>query len=167
MADECGSGGGLWPQGGAGRGEHAVFTITVPHLPFSFTGTGDLTAALLLAQAHAHPRNFVAACEAVVLSLQVVCANTVARYTRLTAEAEVARAAIAEAGEGGAGGPAEEAAAKVGMSLGRARALVAAADRAGKAGPPPAFVELALVDEPEALVRPRRGAHAVRTVAMA
>jgi pyridoxine kinase len=40
----------LWPEGSFGVGPHAEFAITIPKLRGAFTGTGDLTASLLLAR---------------------------------------------------------------------------------------------------------------------
>ena len=37
------------------NGSRSQFTIKVPELSLSFTGTGDLFAALLLARSHQHP----------------------------------------------------------------------------------------------------------------
>lgn len=74
----------------------ARFSIAIPKLPSVFTGTGDLTAALLLAHMHAHPRGLVTACRKALATVQAVCGRTLKAH-------DAAVAAIAAAKEGGAG----------------------------------------------------------------
>jgi len=102
VADECGEGAcggacaaagacggcGLW----AGRaapvpGSHARFCARIPRLPADFTGTGDLTAALLLAHGARAPRSLVAAVRSALSSLASVCADTIAQQGALEARA--------------------------------------------------------------------------------
>jgi pyridoxal/pyridoxine/pyridoxamine kinase len=45
--------------------------MTIPRLKFHFTGTGDLTAALLLAWSSKLTGCFVTACERAIASVQV------------------------------------------------------------------------------------------------
>ena len=59
-------------QSAAARGAtHVKFTIKLPRLARSFTGTGDLIAALLLAFTLKHPRDFVLATEKATAAVQV------------------------------------------------------------------------------------------------
>lgn len=66
----------LWAADEFGVGPHARFGITIPKIPSKFTGTGDLTAALLLAFATAHPRDLPSVCERVLGALRAVCLRT-------------------------------------------------------------------------------------------
>jgi len=67
----------VWPEGEFGSGPSAVFAVTIPTLPGAFTGTGDLTAALLLALRHRNGGKGVAgACLEAVRALQTVCKAT-------------------------------------------------------------------------------------------
>lgn len=59
----------------------AQFKLTIPKFAFHFTGTGDLTAALLLAWSRKLPHAFVTACENAIASVQAVCARTRAGLT--------------------------------------------------------------------------------------
>lgn len=98
--------------GGAGAGSspaasprsHARFAIRIPKLRSVFTGSGDLTAALLLAHADAHPHSLVTACEKTIATVAAVCKRTMAHYAACTAalEAERASAAAAAAADAGA-----------------------------------------------------------------
>ena len=60
----------------AGRPQR--FTLRVPKLPGYFTGTGDLTAALLLARFAQQPDCLASACELAVASVQGVISGTAA-----------------------------------------------------------------------------------------
>ena len=62
----------------ASRGPYARFQIDIPQLDFKFTGTGDLTAALLLAWYSKLPTQFATVCERTIASLQAVCGRTMA-----------------------------------------------------------------------------------------
>ena len=64
----------------ATRPSHARFAVRVPRIAWSFTGTGDLAAALLLAQRGAHAGDLVLAVENVAAALLAVCLRTRARY---------------------------------------------------------------------------------------
>ena len=70
-----------WPEA-ARSGSHARFRIVIPRMPFHFTGTGDLTAALLLAWSHRLPGRFALACEHVIASVQVGCPTWLRIYRR-------------------------------------------------------------------------------------
>jgi pyridoxine kinase len=69
------------------RPSHARFGLSIPRLPSSFTGTGDLVAALLLLHSTLHPRDMPLACEKTVATVHAVCRRTMA-YN------EAARAAV-------------------------------------------------------------------------
>lgn len=71
---------------------HARFTISIPKLPTVFTGSGDLTAALLLANSDAFPHSFVTACERTIATVQAVCKRTMDFYSKCVAELEAAKA---------------------------------------------------------------------------
>lgn len=58
-------------------GSPSKFSISVPKLDASFTGTGDLMAALLLARVTDMPSRFAAAVELAVASVQNVLLDTV------------------------------------------------------------------------------------------
>jgi hypothetical protein len=64
----------------APRPSHARFAVRVPRIAWSFTGTGDLAAALLLVQRGAHAGDLVLAVENVAAALLAVCLRTRARY---------------------------------------------------------------------------------------
>jgi pyridoxine kinase len=72
--------------GGAGRGArgHAQFTVLLPRIDGEFSGTGDLTAALLLVERLRRPHDLVAAVESVCAVLLGVCARTLAHFRRCT-----------------------------------------------------------------------------------
>jgi hypothetical protein len=72
---------------------HARFTITIPKLSSVFTGSGDLTAALLLAHSHEHPKSLVSACEKSIATVQAVCKRTIAHYHDSLAALEAAKSA--------------------------------------------------------------------------
>jgi hypothetical protein len=76
---------------GAAAKSHVQFAIPIPKLPTVFTGTGDLTAALLLAHSHECPGAFATACERALATVHAVCRRTMARY-------DAAAAALAAAG---------------------------------------------------------------------
>lgn len=59
-----------------GTGKAAVFSVQVPKIDSKFTGTGDLTAALLLARAAEFPDDMPRAVCIVMASLHVVCKAT-------------------------------------------------------------------------------------------
>jgi len=74
----------LWPAG-RGAAPHARFGIKIPRLPASFTGTGDLTAALLLAHGGggggsggSAPPSLAVACELAVAAVFAACELTMA-----------------------------------------------------------------------------------------
>ena len=68
--------GPLFPGQGALCGGHARCGICIPRLPASFTGTGDLTAALLLANSVALPGSFAVAVERSVAAVFSACQRT-------------------------------------------------------------------------------------------
>ena len=104
----------------------ARFCVEIPRLRADFTGTGDMTAALLLAHSHAHPRSLVTAVEKTIATVQAVCKRTIEqRDSRL--------AAVQAESEGKA--------AKSWLSS--AWESTPAADRAS--GDVPAFAELCLI----------------------
>ncbi|KAG8384152.1 hypothetical protein BUALT_Bualt04G0088500 [Buddleja alternifolia] len=58
------------------------FRISIPKIPAYFTGTGDLTTALLLGWSNKYPDNLDKAAELAVSSLQALLARTIHDYTR-------------------------------------------------------------------------------------
>jgi pyridoxine kinase len=67
----------LFAQPSAGApSRHCRFALRVPRLPLAFTGTGDLTAALLLANYAALPGRFVSAVERSVAGVRSACWRT-------------------------------------------------------------------------------------------
>ena len=97
---------GVWPEGAFGtRGPRARFAVTIPRLRGRFTGTGDLTAALLLAHTADRRGGLPSACFKTVLTLQAVCKETI-RWAesppgrRRAEEAAAAAAAAIESGDG-------------------------------------------------------------------
>ncbi|KAL9256756.1 Pyridoxal kinase-like protein [Drosera capensis] len=58
------------------------FKIVIPKIPAYFTGTGDLTTALLLGWSNKYPGNLDRAAELTVSSLQALLQRTVNDYTR-------------------------------------------------------------------------------------
>lgn len=62
-----------WPAGSRAVSRHARFSLGIPRLPIHFTGTGDLTAALLLAWSHRLPGRFASVVEHAIASVQGVC----------------------------------------------------------------------------------------------
>jgi len=78
---------------------HARFTITITKLPSVFTGTGDLTSALILAHATTAPKAFAGACEKALTTVQAVCRRTMAHYDACTRELAAAKAAVAAGGD--------------------------------------------------------------------
>jgi pyridoxine kinase len=60
------------------NGTSESLKIDIPKLPFDFTGTGDLFAALLLAWTHRHPDNLKLACEMVLSTMHQVLKKTLA-----------------------------------------------------------------------------------------
>lgn len=71
----------------------ARFAVEIPRMDADFTGTGDLTAALLLAHSHARRGSLVAAVEMALATVQAVCART------LVHRDVCAQAAAAQLGE--------------------------------------------------------------------
>mmetsp|Transcript_39524 Transcript_39524/g.95583 ORF Transcript_39524/g.95583 Transcript_39524/m.95583 type:complete len:145 (+) Transcript_39524:479-913(+) len=53
-----------------------VYSIEVPKLQGAFTGTGDLTAALILGHLHQHPDNLKLVMEKVINTMQAVIQRT-------------------------------------------------------------------------------------------
>jgi len=78
-----------WPAGARAGGSHARFSMEIPRLPIHFTGTGDLTAALLLAWSHRLPRRFASVVEHAIASVQGVCSVTLRRAGDSTASREL------------------------------------------------------------------------------
>jgi pyridoxine kinase len=58
------------------------FKIEIPKIPAYFTGTGDLTTALLLGWSNKYPDNLERAAELAVSSLQALLRRTVEDYKR-------------------------------------------------------------------------------------
>jgi len=124
----------LWPRG-ARAAPHARFAVRVPRLAGSFSGAGDVLAALLLAHAGGARRGgLVGAVEAALASTFALCARTARGRARAAARGGVAAAAAA------------------------AGADAAAAARAAAA----ASAELRLVESRDDFARPevRQGMHA-------
>ncbi|GAQ89128.1 Pyridoxal/pyridoxine/pyridoxamine kinase [Klebsormidium nitens] len=67
-------------QAAHGKFKALQFRIVVPKLPHSFTGTGDLMTALILACANENPDDLARATELAVASLQAVIQRTIADY---------------------------------------------------------------------------------------
>ncbi|CAI9780824.1 unnamed protein product [Fraxinus pennsylvanica] len=63
------------------KGQPLQFKILIPKIPAYFTGTGDLTTALLLGWSNKYPENLDKAAELSVSSLQALLARTVNDYT--------------------------------------------------------------------------------------
>lgn len=83
------------------RPAYVQFAIAVPKILnengdlITFTGTGDMTAALLLAQSAKHPKNLVKATELVLRTVRAVCMRTTDAYNEHLRKLEIARQAIA------------------------------------------------------------------------
>jgi hypothetical protein len=114
----CAASSSAGPISGAGAAAEAApsqfarFSITIPKLHSVFTGSGDLTAALLLAHATETPRALASACEKTIATVQAVCRRTMAHYHDCTAALEAERAKVIDpagaacataAGDAGAG----------------------------------------------------------------
>ena len=84
----------LWPNGPTSS-SHARFAVRVPRLPGSFTGTGDLLSALLLAHGVRAPGGLVRAVEAALATTFAVCDRTARARDRGVASAIVSAAASA------------------------------------------------------------------------
>lgn len=80
---------------------HAVFRIDIPRIDSTFTGSGDLTAALLLAHTQAAPKALAAACLRTIATVQAVCRRTVAHHDACVAHLAAATSSAA-ASEGSA-----------------------------------------------------------------
>ena len=63
------------------------FAVRVPRIAWSFTGTGDLAAALLIIERDRNPGDLVAAVEGVAAALHSVCLRTHAHYLACEAAA--------------------------------------------------------------------------------
>ena len=79
-------------RGVGGGGAHARFAIAVRRMPLTFSGTGDLLAALLLAHTAANPRALVTACLRALATTQAVCARTAARHAACNSSLAAERA---------------------------------------------------------------------------
>lgn len=112
---------------------HARFAIRIPKLRSVFTGSGDLTAALLLAHATAHPHSLVTACEKTIATVAAVCKRTMAHYATCTAALEAERAAAAAAAATSAAAGASGSSAPSG-GAGAGAAAGAGVTAAGEAG---------------------------------
>ncbi|KAL2551717.1 Pyridoxal kinase [Forsythia ovata] len=64
------------------KGQSLQFKILIPKIPAYFTGTGDLTTALLLGWSNKYPENLDKAAELSVSSLQALLARTINDYTK-------------------------------------------------------------------------------------
>ena len=101
--------------GGAGCGAsgHAQFVVLLPRVDGEFSGTGDLTAALLLVERLRRPHDLVAAVEGVCAVLLGVCARTLAHFRKCSDEVRSAQPepslAAAAAAAAGAGCPSTQA----------------------------------------------------------
>jgi pyridoxine kinase len=93
--------GSAWRAGGS---DFARFAVVIPRIEGSFTGTGDLTASLILAgRQRLGPGRMPAVCERAVQVLQTVCNSTAdwaaspaGAASRVRAEAAVASAVAAD-----------------------------------------------------------------------
>ena len=75
--------GPLFPNGApSGGGGVARFGVRVPRLKASFTGTGDLTAALLLANSVKFPHSFAVALERSAAGVFGACERTLEAMVR-------------------------------------------------------------------------------------
>lgn len=88
-ADEVSDEESRWPAGARATSSHARFSIEIPRLPIHFTGTGDLTAALLLAWSHRLPHRFASVVEHAIASVQGVCSITLRKAGDSTASREL------------------------------------------------------------------------------
>lgn len=154
----------VWERGW-GAGPRARFTVTIPRLEGSYTGTGDLTAALLVAQWSKQPGKLCSACVAVIRSVHAVCRRTRSAAGSEQKAREQGRNVLRAAGllpsdEGAAGGsPASagashESASQDGASedAGGAARLAADSKRiALRREPPP---ELRILESADDLLRP-------------
>lgn len=137
---------------------HAAFAVPIPKLDSVFTGSGDLTAALLLAHATDKPGNLCSAVEHALASVRAVCLRTMAKYKACTAAAEAATAALvaAEGSTDSAGAGAATPASLSPVDAAAARMLLrSAASASGQMkGVVPAFNELALVQSAHDILHP-------------
>jgi pyridoxine kinase len=121
------------------RRDRIRFSVSIPLLDSVFTGTGDLTSALLLAHMDANPAAFATAVERAIATVQAVCKRTMAHYavcTHLLASA-----------------PADDSSAGTTTTSDRLRA--AASSRSGQMGAVvPVFNELQLVQSKRDIENP-------------
>ena len=89
----------LFSRPAAGASQHCRFALCIPRLPLAFTGTGDLTAALLLANYAAHPGCFVSAVERSVAGVRSACLRTAAALAAAPPGVGASRGARAAAAE--------------------------------------------------------------------
>lgn len=66
----------LWPEEKRNKGDHARFAVSIPRIKAKFTGTGDITTALILAWSHELPRAMPEVCRRMVCALRAVCLRT-------------------------------------------------------------------------------------------
>ncbi len=86
----------LFPGGRRSSSAHAAFGILIPKLPASFTGTGDMLAALLLAHCSANPGDMAQATEAAVATVFAVCQRSLAARAAELAAREQAQGEAAQ-----------------------------------------------------------------------
>lgn len=134
--------------------------VSFPKLDSVFTGSGDLTAALLLAHSHALPHNLTSACERTLASVQAVCRATRDYYSacldRLRATATTVPSAVASASSAGASSSDKSVPVPTTRDASRdAWMVTAAASSSGQMGSViPVFNELRLIQNREVLEHP-------------
>jgi pyridoxal/pyridoxine/pyridoxamine kinase len=130
VTDECGPGpapvasmmggvarrGRLWPAGPSPGTPFARFAVRVPRIPGSFTGTGDLMAALLFAHTSRDSMDggvggLVRAVELTLATMAAVCERTERAKARAVAAGRVAAAAAASGVDAATAAKAQSAAA--------------------------------------------------------
>lgn len=137
------------PISGAGAAAEAApskfarFSITIPKLHSVFTGSGDLTAALLLAHATETPRALASACEKTIATVQAVCRRTMAHYNDCTVALEAERAKATDAAGASAAGAAGADAAGSSEGAAAAAAVPYAAAAKASAEHAPSWLSLA------------------------
>lgn len=142
----------------------ARFTIAIPKLSSVFTGSGDLTAALLLAHAYDNPHSLVTACERAISTVQTVCKRTLEHYHTCELELAAAKAAAASTSTSGSS-DVSSSGTGVASDAGRVRSsagwiIAAAASASGQMGTViPVFNELRLIQSKRDIERPEVPPH--------
>lgn len=134
--------------------------VSFPKLDSVFTGSGDLTAALLLAHSHALPHDLTSACERALASVQAVCRATRDYYAacvdRLRMSASAEPSATAPAGSASAASSDTSGTGSTPSATPRSAWMAtAAASSSGQMGSViPVFNELRLIQSRDVLERP-------------